>query len=151
MGISKEEMINSIHKRYGVRFRKDTKEKKLLKIFSGKYHRVEVLNIYKRGKARKFAKGDLSVLSNSELRRFIDKYKKKAPPSGISRKTTESILLGKLNVEKLSDKELLKFAKLSNKAFLRGIKLYVGWLPKLKDKLREKVLNEGKRIARRYS
>lgn len=151
MGISKKEMISSIHKRYGVRFSKDTKEKKLLKIFSRKYHRVEVLNIYKRGKADEFTKSDLSSLSTSELRRFIKKYKKKAPPPGISRESTESILLGKLNVEKLSDRELLKFAKLSSKSFLKGIKLYAGWLPKLKDKLRNKILSEGKRIARRYS
>lgn len=150
MSISKEEMIQSIYKKYGVMMPDSAKEREIIDAYAGKYSKVEVVNIAKRGKPEKFARAELSTLTRSDIKKFIKKYRKKVVPTGLSRKTLEDILLGKLNVEKLSEKELMIFGKSGRSSITSGVGLYTGIVPGMKKKMKRKDLDRGKKIARRF-
>ncbi|MDD3647188.1 MAG: hypothetical protein PHS44_01650 [Candidatus Dojkabacteria bacterium] len=150
MALTKEEMILEIYKKYGVRFSFDKDEKMLSKIMSGKYTKAEVMNLYEGRKHDKFSKQSLARLTTDEIRRLIYKYKKKSIPSGVSREIVESILLGKLNPDKLSERDLLAFGKFGRSPIAGAVGLYAGWIPKVGKKVREKDLERGKKVARKY-
>lgn len=151
MSLSKEEMIQSIHKRYRVLFSTDTKEKDIINAFTGKYHKVEVINIAKRGNADKFDRADLKSVSVNDLRRLAVKYSKRTLPPEISRNLIIDILLGKLKVDKLSDEELRLFGKKGRSTLVRSIDMYGGWIPKVKEKLDKKDLKRGKKEVGKYN
>ncbi|MBN2016291.1 hypothetical protein JW766_05685 [Candidatus Dojkabacteria bacterium] len=150
MAISKQEMISSIYKRYGILFQTETKEKDLLDVYAGKYTLVEVVNIAKRGKPDKFNASDLSTISTNELRRLAVKYSKRTIPPSISRKTVIDILLKKINPDKLPEEELQVFGKKGRSSLTNAVDMYAGWIPKIKRKLKDKDIHRGKREARRY-
>ncbi|MBU0976483.1 MAG: hypothetical protein ABIE03_07235 [Patescibacteria group bacterium] len=150
MALTKEEMIQQIYKQYGVKFPNDKDEKLLSKIMSGKYTRAEVLNIYEGRKYNKFSKQSLSRVSIDEMRRLVYKYKKKSVPSGVSRDVVESILLGKLNPDKLSERDLMAFGKMGRSSLTGAVGLYAGWVPKVGKKMREKDIERGKKVAAKY-
>lgn len=150
MSLSREELINSIYKKYGVRFDKSTSEKTLLEVFSGKYHRVEVLNIAKRGKASKFDKSDLRTISTNDLKRLAHKYSKSTIPSGLPREVIEQILLKKLNPNKLSDDVLRKFGKSKRGSLTNAAGLYGGMIPKVRKKLADDDLKRGREAVKNF-
>jgi len=150
MSISKQEMIDSIFKRYGVRFGIETKEKDLINIFAGKYSRVEVVNKFKRGDFGKFDEHDINFVSTGDLSRLVSKYRKRPVPPGASRELVIKILLKKLNPDKLSDKELTLFGKMARGGLVGGLSLYGGLIPGVKKSVEQGDIERGKKEVRRY-
>ena len=150
MALSKEELIQGIYRKYGLRFNSRSDEKLLIDVLAGKYHRAEVVNLSKGRKASKFQRSDLSQIPTKDIKRLAEKYSKRAIPVGVSREVVIDILLKKLSVDKLSDQELMAFGKSGRNALTGAVDLYAGWIPKVKRKVKEKDLIRGKKIARRY-
>lgn len=150
MAITKEEMINSIYKRYGIRFPLITKEKVLLDVYAGKYHFLEVLNLAKRGKADKFDRTDMRSTPLNDLKRLAQKYSKVTLPPNLERKLVIDILLKKLDPKKMSEKELKIFGKSGRSVLTDSLSLYGGWIPKVRKKLEKDDVKRGKREVKRY-
>jgi hypothetical protein len=150
MSFSKSEIIDSIYKKYGVRFPETAKERDVLDAFAGKYHRLEVLNIAKRGKPGKFERHDLGSISTGDLKRLAQKYSKVTLPAGLNRDLIIQVLLKKLNPDKLSDKELATFGKKARSSLTGAAALYGGWIPKVRKKIKEGDVGRGRREAGRY-
>jgi len=61
-----------------------------------------------------------------------------------------SILLGKVKVDKLSEKDLAKFGKKDRSILANTVAMYAGWIPKVEKKLKEKDVKRGKKSAKKY-
>jgi len=150
MGLSKEQMILEVYKRYGIMFPKDSNEKDLMNIIFGNYHRVEIINILKRGKAGKFNQSELVSISTNDLKKLAIKYSKRTLPEDLSREIIIKILLKKLNPKELSEDNLIKFGRKARSPLLGGINLYTGWIPFIKRRINEGDIQRGKREVKRY-
>jgi len=150
MDLSKEELIQEICKRYGIMFPKDSQEEDLMNIIYGSYHKVEVINILKRGKAGKFHQFDLVSVSTSDLKKLAIKYSKRTLPENLSRDNIIKILLKKLDSKKLSENDLKKFGRKARSPLVGGINLYAGWIPFIKRRINEGDIQRGKREVKRY-
>ncbi len=150
MSISKEEMINSVYKKYGVRFFPNTGEKILLDVYSGKYHVLEVKNLAKRGKVSKFGLEDMRSVSTDDLRRLAQKYAKVTLPPNLPRSLIINILLKKLDAKKLSDKELEIFGRSGRSTLTDAISLYGGLIPGVRRKIKKRDIKRGKKEVKKF-
>ena len=150
MSLSKEELIREVYIKYKVLFPKLTDERVLLDVLASKYHRAEVVNLSKGKRANDFDKGTLNRLSSADLKKMIKKHSGRTVPVGVSREIMIDILLGKLKAEKMSDEDLIKFGKRGRNSLVRAKDLYIGWVPKVKRKIREEDLKRGKKEVKKY-
>jgi len=150
MALSKEEMINSIYKRFKVIFDSGTDEKVLIDVLAGKYSRPEVINLAKGRNAREFTERDLRAVPTNNLKRLAEKYSKRAIPTGVSRQVIMDILLKRVNVDKVLERDLRLFGKKARSTVTGAIDLYAGWIPKLKKSIKEKDIERGKRAIKSY-
>jgi hypothetical protein len=144
-----EEKINTIGKKYGVK-PIHIKESIIDDILKHNYHRLEVINIVKRGKPDKFAYEDMSLFSTDDLRNLAGKYTKRIIPSELSRNAIVDILLGRMKVEKLSDNDLKTIGRTERATLTNSLDLYAGWIPKVHRFIKKGDLDQGKSQAKYY-
>lgn len=145
-----DQKIDQISKHFGIK-PLDIKESVIDDILENKYHRLEVINIRKRGKAGKFAREDMAPFTTDDLRHLASKYAKNPLPPGLSRDSIISSLLGKLKGDKLSDTEAKRIGRFERPALAGALGIYAGWIPKVKKKLSESDIKRGKVRAKWYN
>ena len=148
--ITKKEMIQNIYKCYGILLPEKTEEKILLDVLSGKFNSIEISNIAKHGKADKYDAETLKSIPINDLRKIAFKQSRRIIPPEASRDILIKIITKKLNSKKMTDQELMMFGKHSQSPVLGALKLYGGFIPKVKRVINKKDLQKGKRVVKYY-
>lgn len=151
MKISKEDKIRMIQTKYKVTFPPSADESILDDILKNKYHRLELINLAKRGDADKFDRSDMNQFPTNQLFNLAEKYSKRELPSNLKRELLEDILLKKFKIDGLTTRDLKVLGKKARSTAMNSLDLYTGWIPKVGKFIDKRDLKRGEREAKRLS